>query len=166
MAKLPQKRSIQCPNRYTEVRCQKEQNRPDIWSKRYPVTKMNFRGDFCFFLTTDHRYVLASPHWSFLRNLGHQEQKNRKCWWAEKILGEEYRSASNFGTHRDKCSVGWNCAFLTLRQNGRHVFPPTFWDKQETLDALPFIFCRLPTNWYLSEKLHTPGPVKSKMSKT
>ena len=164
MAKLPQKRSIQCPNRYTEVRCQKERNRPDIWSKRYPVTKMNFRGDFCFFLTTDHRYALASPHWSFLRKLGHREQKNRKCRWAEKILGVEYRSASNSGTHRDKCFVGWNRAFLTIRPHGRHVFPTTFWAEQETLDALPLFFCLFPTNWRLSETLHTPGPVNSIMS--
>ena len=112
---------------------------------------MNFRGDFCFFLTTDHRYALASPHWSFLRKLGHREQKNQKCRWAEKILGVEYRSASNFGTHRDKCLVGWNCAFLTLRKNGRHAFPTTFGDKQETLDALPLICCRFPRNWHLSK---------------
>ena len=26
--------------------------------------------------------------------------------------------------------------------------------------ALPFIFCRLPTNWHLSEKIHTPAPGK------
>ena len=104
------------------------------------VPKVNFRGDFCFFLTTDHRYALASPHWSFLRKLGHREQKNRKCRWAEKILGVEYRSASNSGTHRDNCFVGWNCAFLTKRPHGRHVFPTTFWAKQETWDALPLIF--------------------------
>ena len=74
--------------------------------------------------------------------------KSRKFRWAEKILGVEYRSASIFGTHRDKCFVGWNCAFLTLRQNGRQVYPPTFRDKQENLCALRFIFCRLPTNWH------------------
>ena len=42
--------------------------------------------------------------------------------------------------------------------NQRQVFPPTFRDEQETLDALPFIFCRLPTNRYLSEMVHTPVP--------
>ena len=116
---------------------------------------MNYRGDFCFFLTTDHRYALASPHWPFLRKLGHREQKNRKCRWAEKILGVEYRSASNFGTHRDKCFVGWNRAFLTIRPHGRHVFPTTFWAEQETWDALPLIFCLFPTKRRLSETLHT-----------
>ena len=90
--------------------------------------------------------------------------KSRKFRWAEKILGVEYRSASNFGTHWDKCFVGWNCAFLTLRQNERQVSRPTFWDTQETLGALPFIFCRLSANWYLSETLHTPGPVNSLVS--
>ena len=128
------------------------------------VPKVNFRGDFCFFLTTDHRYALASPHWSFLRNQGDQEQKNRKCRWAEKILGVEYRSASNSGTHRDKCFVGWNRVFLTIRPHGRHVFPTTFWAEQETWDALPLIFCLFPTNWRLSETLHTPGPMNSIMS--
>ena len=123
---------------------------------------MSVKRSYRLFLTTDHRYALSSPQWSFLRKLGHREQKSRKCQWAEKILGVEYCSASNFGTHRDKCFVGWNCAFLTLRQNGRHVFPPTFWDEQETLDALPFIFCHFPTNRYLSKKFQTPALVKKR----
>ena len=75
--------------------------------------------------------------------------KKSKMLVRRKILGVEYHSASNLRTHRDKCFVGWNCAFLTLRQNGRQVFPPTFRDdEQETLCALPFIFCRLLTNWH------------------
>ena len=86
-----------------------------------------------------------------LVKMKHQEQKCQKFWWAEKILGVEYRSAFNFGTHRDKCLVGWNCAFLTLRENGPHAFPTTFRDEQETLDALPLICCRFPRNWHLSK---------------
>ena len=37
---------------------------------------------------------------------------------------------------------------LTLRQNERHVFPPTFRDEQETLCGLPFVFHRLWANWH------------------
>ena len=95
---------------------------------------------------------------------GLPETKKSKMSVSRKIEGVEYHSASNLRTHRDKCFVGWNCAFFTLRQNGRQVFPPTFRDEQETLDAMPFIFCHLSANWYLSETLHTPGPVNSIMS--
>ena len=38
-------------------------------------TENEFSWRFCFFLTTDHRYALALPHWPFLRKLGHREQK-------------------------------------------------------------------------------------------
>ena len=127
------------------------------------VPKVNFRGDFCFFLTTDHRYALASPRWSFWGSWATGNQKVENVG-EPKIVGVEYHSASNLRTHRDKCFVGWNCAFFTLRQNGRQVFPPTFRDEQETLDAIPFIFCHLSANWYLSETLHTPGPVNSIIS--
>ena len=38
-------------------------------------------------------------------------------------------------------------------------YAKTFWDEQETLNALPFIFWHLPRNWHLSKKIHTPALV-------
>ena len=121
-------------------------------------TENEFLRRFLLFFTTDHRYAFI------YEEAGQPETKRSKMSVSRKILGKEYYSASNLRTHRDKCFVGWYCTFLTLRQNGRQVFPPTFRDKQETLGALAFIFCRLSANWCLSKTLHTPGPVNSIMS--
>ena len=101
-------------------------------------TENEFSRRFLLFFTTDHRYAFI------FEEAGQPETKRSKMSVSRKILGKEYHSASNLRTHRDKCFVGWNFAFLTLRQNGCQFFPPIFWDKQETLGALPLIFvlCR------------------------
>ena len=52
-----------------------------------------------------------------------------------------------------------------LSQNKRHVFPTTFRDKQETLDALAFIFCRFLTNWPLSNDFTHRAPWTSTVPK-
>ena len=66
-------------------------------------------------------------------------------------------------THWDKCFVRWNRAFLTIRQNRRHLILLTFWDEQEIIDALPFIFCQFWPNGQLLKKFHTPALVKNQI---
>ena len=50
---------------------------------------------------------------------------------------------------------------MTLRQIGGNVFPQTFSEKQETLNALPIAFLRCPKNQHLSKNIHTPAPGKT-----
>ena len=82
--------------------------------------------------------------------------KKSKTPSAEKIVDEGYLFLANLGlietnVSSDEIAHFW-CQFIIL----------TFRDEQETLDALPFIFCHFQTNRYLSKKFQTPALVKKR----